>query len=45
MPKGISKLSQFQNFVSAMKRAGWKTKRIEKVLGQNWFLFFEKIWN
>ena len=45
MPKGISKLSQFQNFVSAMKRAGWSTKRIEKILGQNWFLFFKQIWN
>ena len=44
MPKGISKLSQFQNFVPAMDRAGWSTKRIEKILGQNWFLFFKQIW-
>ena len=45
MPKGIKRLSQFQNFVPAMERAGWSTKRIEKVLGQNWYLFFKKIWN
>ena len=45
MPKGISKLSQFQNFVPAMDRAGWSTKRIEKILGKNWFLFFKQIWN
>ena len=44
MPKGISKLSQFQNFVPAMERAGWSTTKIEKVLGQNWYLFFKKIW-
>ena len=44
MPKGISKLSQFQNFVQAMDRARWSTKRIEKILGQNWFLFFKQIW-
>ncbi|MDC3088762.1 dipeptidase [Alphaproteobacteria bacterium] len=44
MPKGISKLSQFQNFGLAMKKSGWKTKRIEKVLGQNWFLFFKEVW-
>ena len=45
MPKGITRLSQFQNFVPAMERAGWSTKRIEKVLGQNWYLFFKKTWN
>jgi membrane dipeptidase len=45
MPKGIKRLSQFQNFVPAMERVGWSTKRIEKVLGQNWYLFFKKIWN
>ena len=44
MPKGISNLSQFQNFVPAMDRAGWSTQRIEKILGLNWFLFFKKIW-
>ena len=44
MPKGISNLSQFQNFVPAMERAGWSTQRIEKILGLNWFLFFKKIW-
>ena len=44
MPKGISKLSHFQNFVTAMERARWSTKRIEKIIGKNWLLFFKKIW-
>jgi len=44
MPKGISKLSDFQNFVPAMERAGWSTQRIEKILGLNWYLFFKQIW-
>jgi len=44
MPVGMSKLSQFQNFVPAMERAGWSASKIEKVLGVNWFLFFKKIW-
>ena len=44
MPKGISKFSDFQNFVPAMERAGWSTKRIEKIIGLNWFLFFKQIW-
>ena len=45
MPKGVSKLSDFQNFLPAMERAGWSTKRIEKILGLNWYLFFKQIWN
>ena len=44
MPKGISKLGHFQNFIPAMESAGWSTKRIEKVIGKNWFLFFKQIW-
>ena len=44
MPNGISKLSQFQNFIPAMERAGWSTDKIEKILGINWYLFFKKIW-
>ena len=44
MPHGISKLSQFQNFIPAMERAGWSTSKIEKILGMNWYLFFKKIW-
>ena len=44
MPIGMSKLSQFQNFVPAMERAGWSANKIEKVLGINWYLFFKKIW-
>ena len=44
MPIGMSKLSQFQNFVPAMERAGWSASKIEKVLGINWYLFFKKIW-
>ena len=44
MPYGISKLSQFQNFVPAMERAGWSTKKIEKIIGINWYLFFKEIW-
>ncbi len=44
MPNGISRLSQFQNFVPAMERARWSTEKIEKVLGKNWYLFFKKIW-
>ncbi len=44
MPYGISKLSQFQNFIPAMERAGWSTSKIEKILGMNWYLFFKKIW-
>ncbi len=44
MPKGISKLGHFQNFIPAMESAGWSTKRIEKIIGKNWFLFFKQIW-
>ena len=44
MPIGMSKLSQFQNFVPAMERAGWSASKIEKILGVNWYLFFKKIW-
>ena len=44
MPYGISKLSQFQNFIPAMERAGWSTSKIEKILGMNWYLFFKNIW-
>ena len=44
MPDGISKLSQFQNFILAIERAGWSTNKIEKILGMNWYLFFKKIW-
>ena len=44
MPYGISKLSQFQNFVPAMERAGWSNNKIEKIIGLNWYLFFKEIW-
>ena len=44
MPKGISKLGHFQNFIPAMESAGWSTTRIEKIIGKNWFLFFKQIW-
>ena len=44
MPYGMSKLSQFQNFVLAMERAGWSNNKIEKIIGLNWYLFFKEIW-
>ncbi len=44
MPYGMSKLSQFQNFVPAMERAGWSNNKIEKIIGLNWYLFFKEIW-
>ena len=44
MPHGMSKLSQFQNFVPAMERAGWSNNKIEKIIGLNWYLFFKEIW-
>ena len=30
--------------VRSLLNKGWSTKKIEKVLGINWYLFFKKIW-
>ena len=39
MPYGISKLSQFQNFIPAMERAGWSTSKIENFRHELVFIF------
>lgn len=44
-PEGIRTIGEFPNLTQAMEHAGWKTSRIEKVLGQNWMRFYDEVWN
>ena len=34
--KGFERLGKFPNLTAAMERRGWKSDRIENVLGKNW---------
>ncbi len=45
MPIGLENISDFQNFIPAMERAGWNEGRIRRVLGENWLKFLGDVWS
>ena len=45
MPIGLETLGNFRNFIPEMDRAGWKEKKIRRVLGENWLHFLDQVWD
>lgn len=43
-PLGIRTIGEMPNLTDAMQKAGWKSSRIEKVIGQNWKRVFKEVW-
>lgn len=44
-PLGLRTIGEIGGLPAAMERAGWNSRRIEKVLGGNWLAHFRKAWN
>lgn len=42
--EGITRIGETSNLTSAMERAGWKTERIQKVMGENWLRVLKEVW-
>jgi membrane dipeptidase len=43
-PEGFRTIGEYPNLVRAMERAGWKTGRIEKIVGENWLRVLTEVW-
>lgn len=43
-PAGIGTIRETPNIRAGMERAGWKTSRIEKILGLNWCRVYRDVW-
>lgn len=43
-PQGIRTIGELPSLIAAMERAGWKERRITKVMGSNWVRLFEEVW-
>lgn len=43
-PEGIRTIGEFPNLAAAMEKAGWKERRIERVIGANWLRVFGDVW-
>ncbi len=41
---GFRRSSEFPNITAAMERRGWKSDRIERVLGRNWLRLLRDVW-
>ena len=44
-PKGIERIEETPNLTGALERRGWKTSRIEKVMGLNWIAYLKRVWH
>ncbi len=44
-PAGFQHIRDFPNIADAMDRAGWRSGRIEKVLGGNWIALLDRVWS
>jgi membrane dipeptidase len=42
--KGFERLGHFSNLTASMERRGWKSDRIERVLGKNWVRLLGDVW-
>lgn len=42
--KGFERLSDYPNFVDAIRRKGWSEDRIEKIMARNWLNFLKSVW-
>jgi membrane dipeptidase len=43
-PQGMRTIGELPNLTAAMERAGWKSGRIQKVIGGNWLRLFKQVW-
>jgi membrane dipeptidase len=43
-PDALKKIRDFPNLTVAMLKAGWPRELIKKIMGNNWFDFYKKIW-
>jgi len=43
-PEGIRTIGEFPNLTTAMEKAGWRERRIERVIGGNWLRVFGDVW-
>jgi len=44
-PTGIEHIAETLNLTAALERRGWKTARIEKVMGVNWVAYLKRVWH
>jgi membrane dipeptidase len=43
-PAGIRTIGEMPNLTAAMEKAGWKERRIERIIGGNWLRVFADVW-
>lgn len=43
-PDGIRTIGEWPNITATMERKGWKSARIERVIGQNWLNLLKTVW-
>ncbi|MCG5487433.1 MAG: dipeptidase [Sinorhizobium meliloti] len=44
-PVGIRRIGDFPNLAEAMSRSGWRSAKIEKVIGANWLSLLDRVWS
>ena len=44
-PKGIERIEETPNLTAALEKRGWKSARIEKVMGHNWIAYLKRVWH
>lgn len=44
-PKGIERIEETPSLTGALEQRGWRTSRIERVMGLNWVAYLKRVWH